>query len=326
MGQRARNEIVGGTGRTEPPVLRRVAGATWWTRRREWLTVIRLSVVDLVRNDGLAWAGALSFYTLLSLFPLVIAAIIVASYITDPTWVAERVVAGIEEFVPSSQLDVAAIVSGAEAERSRLGLIALVVVLVTGRRVLGTLVVAMNRMSDVERRGDPVRRRALVEAGLVLGLAVLAGLAIATRPILGLVERLAGVVAVDHPLLTVMVREITQAALLLAAFVLIYQVLPRGQRSWRAALAAAVVTTALFLIVRAVFTALVDWLWDSLSTLYGPLATAAFLLTWGYWVAIIVLFGASLSSHIKVMLVDGRSRSEAERVHGADEPDAPGQG
>ncbi|HEV2529215.1 MAG TPA: YihY/virulence factor BrkB family protein [Thermomicrobiales bacterium] len=282
---------------------------------RRWIDVIRLSALDLFRNDGMAWAAALSFYTLLSVFPLVIGAIIAASYVTDPAWVAERVVEGVEEFVPSSQLDVATIVEGANAERRQLGLIALVVVLITGRRVLGTLVAAMNRMSDVDQQDDPLRRKILVEVGLVIGLVVLAGLAVASRPALSAVERLAGMAELEHDVLRVAVLEVTQTALILAAFLLTFYVLPHGHRSWRAAMIAAVLSTVLFLVIRALFTAAIGWLWDSFSTLYGPLTTAAFLLTWVYWAAVVVLFGASLSSHIKVMLVDGRTGNEAERAH-----------
>lgn len=49
--------------------------------------------------------------------------------------------------------------------------------------------------------------------------------------------------------------------------------------------------------------------------LYGPLAAAAFLLTWVDWVALIVLFGASLWSPVKVMHLEGASVQETERRH-----------
>jgi len=52
-----------------------------------WPLVINRSVRDLFANDGLVWAAGLAFYTLLSFFPLVIAVIIAASYLTDPQWV-----------------------------------------------------------------------------------------------------------------------------------------------------------------------------------------------------------------------------------------------
>ena len=277
--------------------------------------VINRSVRDLLANDGLVWAAALAFYTLLSFFPLVIVVIIIASYVTNPVWVTDRLVNGVNEFVPGQQIDPAALLAGAARERERLGVIAAAVVLVAGRRVLGTLIVSLDRMSDVDRRDDSFRRKSVTEATLVVGVAVVAAMAVATRPVLAFLERTLGREPAGDDRLTSVLIEIAQTALIFAAFALVYAVVPHGERRWRPVLIAAGSVTALFLVTRAAFTAIVDRLWDSLATLYGPLATAAFLLTWVYWVALIVLFGASLSSHIKVMGLEGASVRDTERRH-----------
>ena len=280
-----------------------------------WLTVVNRSIRDLIASDGLVWAAALAFYTLLSFFPLVIVIIIISSYVTDPAWVTERIVSGVNEFVPAEQIDPAALLDGAQRERQRLGIIAVVVVLIAGRRVLGTLILAMDRMSDVDRRDDSFRRKTLIEVFLVLGVAIMAALALLTRPAIALVERAFDIVPADDAPVNLLVVEVSQVLLIFAALTLVYAVVPHGERMWRAVLIAAGCATALFLITRAAFTALVDLLWESLSTLYGPFATAAFLLTWVYWVALIVLFGASLSSHIKVLSLEGASVQETEQRH-----------
>ncbi len=277
--------------------------------------VINRSVQDLFANDGLVWAAALSFYTLLSFFPLVIMVIIVSSYLTDPQWVGERIVDGVNQFVPGEQIDPTALVAGAREERERLGIIAVVVVLFTGRRVLGTLILSLDRMSDVDQRDDSFRRKTMTEATLVVGVAVVAIMAIATRPVLSFVERSLGREPAGDDRLTWVLVELAQTLLIFGAFTLVYAVVPLGHRMWRAVLIAAASATALFLITRGAFTALVDLLWETLSTLYGPFASAAFLLTWVYWVALIVLFGASLSSHIKVMHLEGASVQETEQRH-----------
>ncbi len=277
--------------------------------------VINRSVRDLFASDGLVWAASLAFYTLLSFFPLVIMVIIVSSYFTDPQWVGERIVNGVNQFVPGEQIDPTALVAGARQERERLGIIAVVVVLFTGRRVLGTLILSLARMSDVDQRDDSFRRRSLTEATLVAGVAVTAIMAVATRPVLSFVERSLGREPAGDDRLTWVLVELAQTLLIFGAFTLVYAVVPVGQRMWRAVLIASASVTALFLVTRAAFTALVDLLWETLATLYGPFATAAFLLIWVYWVALIVLIGASLSSHIKVISPEGASVHETERRH-----------
>jgi len=68
-------------------------------------------------------------------------------------------------------------------------------------------------------------------------------------------------------------------------------------------------------VARSVFLALLDRLWASFVLIYGPLALAALLLTWSWVVGLIVLFGGSLASHVKVMVIEEQSAEDAERLH-----------
>lgn len=78
----------------------------------------------------------------------------------------------------------------------------------------------------------------------------------------------------------------------------------------------AAAATGLFLVTtQTIFSLLVRLLWDSLSIIYGPLAAAALLLTFVYWVALVTLTGASLASHIKVMWFHGASAHLAGEHH-----------
>jgi len=109
--------------------------------------------------------------------------------------------------------------------------------------------------------------------------------------------------------------EIVRGVLLLATFYLIYTIVPRGERIRRAALLGAVAATLLFLLARYAFLFFIGRLWANFNLIYGPLAVAAILMLWSWYVALITLFGASLASHAKTMLVEGESASEAERQH-----------
>jgi hypothetical protein len=80
-----------------------------------------------------------------------------------------------------------------------------------------------------------------------------------------------------------------------------------------------VTATGLVLAARAIFLATLDRLWASFALIYGPLALAALLLTWGRFLGLILLFGGSLASHVKVMVIEGWSAQEAERCHVAHE-------
>lgn len=285
--------------------------------RPGWLTwgrVLRRAAADVWANNLMEWAAALAFYALLSLFPLLLAAAAVAAYVVEPAWAVARMADLLDGFVPPGVVDVRAIVTAASAHRGRVGLLAIAAWVVAGRRILGALVTALDRVSDVDERRESLRRRVLVEVGLLGLLAALFAASLSVPPLLALLLR-APEAATARPAVVAIGGVLLQGLLLLATFAVLYTVVPHGERDRRAALTGAVAATALFLVARAVFLALLGTLWASFDLVYGPLAVAALLLLWAWSVALIVLFGGSLASHAKVMLGEGRSAGEAERRH-----------
>ena len=173
-----------------------------------------------------------------------------------------------------------------------------------------------------------MRRRALVELVLLLGIGALFVLALAAGPLLDVLWRAAGAAPGPRGPAVWAAVAVVRVLLLVATFYAVYAVVPHGERGRRAALVGAGAAACLFLVARAGFLAVLGRLWASFDLLYGPLAVAAVLLLWAWYVGLIVLFGGSLASHAKVMLAEGRSAAEAERRHVARKPaaDAPAGG
>ena len=280
-----------------------------------WGAVVRQSMVDLRTGHAAEWAGALAFYALLAFFPLLLAGAVVASFFADPSWAVARLTALLSEFLPAGSLEVQSIVDASVAGRERVGVLAVVSWAVAGRRLLSTLVAAINRVSDVDEQADPLRRRLLVELCLLLGVGLLFVLALSSGPLVELLWAQAGGLPGSRRLVVEVTTLLLRALLLLAAFAALYAVVPRGERGRQPVLFGAVTATALFLLAHAGFVLAMHWLWGNLSLVYGPIAVATVLLTWAWYVGMIVLFGASLASHAKVMRLEGQSAREAGRRH-----------
>ena len=280
-----------------------------------WRGVLVQSVLDLRATHALEWAAALAFYALLSLFPLLLAGAALAAYVADAGWAVERVTHLLGQFIPRGEVEVERIVAAAATERRRVGLLSVVVLLATGRRVLGVLTTALNLVSDVDERRDNILRRVSVELALLTGLGGLFALALSAGPLLDLLWSALGELPGPDSALVGVVPVVVRALLLLATFGLVYAVVPRGPRDRRAVLVGATAATLLYLIAHAGFLLSLRWVWDNLSLIYGPLATAAVLLLWAWYVGLITLFGASLASHSKAMLLEGRSPAEAAQRH-----------
>ena len=206
------------------------------------------------------------------------------------------------------------IVAAAIAARGQVGLLVIVLWLLAGRRILGALVTALDRVSDVDARRETVQRRALVELIALAGIGLLFLMALVARSLLGVAWDAVWGPGLSSPMKW-MAGATVHALLLVVAFFALFTVVPHGERSARAALIGAVAATILVLVARAAFLVALDRLWASFALIYGPLALAALLLTWGWVLGLIILFAGSLASHIKVMVIEGRSASEAEGRH-----------
>lgn len=304
------------TSRTHPRRLRGKLGVIVSKReaRVTVIDVVRQTLRDMWAGNAMEWAAALAFYAVLCVFPLVLVGAALAAFVVEPSVVAARLSSLLEGFVPPGVIAVEPIVAAAIASRRRVGLLAILVWLVAGRRILGALVTALDRVSDVDERHESLRRRAAVEVVLLVGIGSLFVAALSARSLLGLLWEAIWGTGPSSPEAW-LAGTIVHALLLVTAFYALYTVVPYGLRHRRAALAGAITATGLFLVVRAGFLAILDRLWESVTLIYGPLALAALLLTWAWVVALIVLFGGSLASHINVMVIEGSSAQEAEQRH-----------
>jgi uncharacterized BrkB/YihY/UPF0761 family membrane protein len=245
---------------------------------------------------------------------LLLAGAVVASYVVPPSVVTARLSTFVERVLPAGVLDLDPIVSAAITARGQVGLSVIVLWVLAGRRILGALVTVLDRVSDVDARHETVRRRALVELIALGGVGMLFLVALVARSLLGVVWEAAWGTGASTPLRWA-VGATVHVLLLTLAFFALYTVVPHGDRNWRAALIGAIAATILVLVVRAIFLAVLDRLWTSFELIYGPLTLAALLLTWGWFLGLAILFDGSLASHVKVMVIEGRSASEAERRH-----------
>ncbi|HEV2065479.1 MAG TPA: YihY/virulence factor BrkB family protein [Thermomicrobiales bacterium] len=281
----------------------------------QWREVVLQSGRDLLTSSAVEWAAAIAFYAMLSLFPLMILRMVLASFVTDADWAAQEATRLLGEFIPRGQEEIEAIVSRAISDRRRVGILSLVVLVATGRRILGVVTKALNHVSDVDAGSDSWLRRSLVELSLACGLIVLGLLALAARPLTQLAWETSRVLpGADGPSL-VIIQFLVRVVILVVLFGLVYAVVPRGDRRWPAVITGAVVATVLFLIAQGAFALLIDRILESLRLIYGPFAFAALLLSWAWYVALITLVGGALASHVKVMILEDDDAPDASRQH-----------
>jgi len=262
------------------------------------LGFIRQTFKAFKANQGLLLAGAVAYYTLLSIVPLLILLVIVLSHVIDTEQLLATVARYLELVVPGQSKPIMEDMRAFVANRAIIGW-TLAVTLVFFSSLAFT--VLENAMSVIFYHRVAIRRRHFVMSALLPYLYILLlgiGLLVVTV-VAGALQNL----AVDSILLggrewslgrlssvLLYLMGVVGEVLVLAT---IYLVMPVGRLSWRHALVGGAAATVLWEISRHVLL----WYFATLSqvrTVYGSLTTAIVVLLSLEIAAIVLLFGAQV--------------------------------
>lgn len=282
-----------------------------WLRR--FAEMFYQSGRDFFTDNAPQWAAAIAYYSLLSTFPLLLAAASVAAYFVAPGWAVDQLTQLMGDFLPRGAGEIERIVKEAIGARGRVGLISFALLLWTGSRVFSSITKALNIAYDVD---DPYGflRRTLVEFALMLTIGILFVAAVASRWLLRLAWNNLSFMPQTQGFIFGIVLEALPAALLLLAFFLIYRFVPRDKVNWRAASFGAITATIFFLLARILFLNYVNR-FANYNVIYGSFAVAIVIVIWSWIVAGILLLGGEIVSHTQHMLLEGSSREDVERRH-----------
>lgn len=243
-------------------------------------------------------AAAISYYLLLSLFPLALAAISILSYFSRSPDVQARVTQAITDVLPVSGKLVSETIQGVAEGWGAAGAIAIIGLVWAGMGVFNAIRKSLNTAWDVKKPRSFLRER-LIELVMMLGFAafLLASVGITTG---AAVIREASIDVFGEQFLTggLFWRAVVIAAstfLAFLGFLFLYKFVPNTKVRWRHALVGALIAAVLFEIVKNTFV----WFVGKFATynlVYGSIGTIVALMTWSYVSAVILLFCAKLSS------------------------------
>jgi len=266
--------------------------------KRGWLQILKRAWEESSNDQVPLLAAGVAFYSFLSLFPAMIAAVMVYGLVADPKTVADQT----RKLTDALPNDAASLIGDqltaiTETPQQSLGfglLVALVLALWSAAGGVGNVVTAINTAYDEEETRGFVKRKALA-LGLTLGAIVFVAVAI-------------GLVGVAPALLDTFVPSgaaywLLQVArwaflILTVSFVLavLYRYAPdRDDPQFRWVSVGAVVATVIWLVASLGFSLYVDN-FGSYGKTYGALAGVVVLLLWLWVTNFVVLFGAEINA------------------------------
>jgi membrane protein len=255
-------------------------------------------------HDGPLLAAAIAYYLALSLFPLMLVLVAVLGWalrFTSPGQKAEQQVVQTvaEQVSPALAEQLSAALGSVERSAPANGAIGIITLLVAAIAIFTQLDYAFDRLWENAGAASAGWRQRVVglvvtriKAVLMLigvGAFVLAVM-IASIVWQGVQKNIAAAVDLG-PWFQGGVQPIFHIVLNALAFAIVYRFLPKVPIRWGAAIAGAVLASALWELGRQVLAAYV--VGDRLPTAYGLIGSFMAIMLWTYYAMIVVLFGAA---------------------------------
>ena len=245
-------------------------------------------------------AGAISFYALFALFPLMLATISILGFVLGPRTHQEQLMLAkdIAEVLPISREYVGETVQGLVRTRAITGTFSVFGLLWAATAAFGAIRKGINAAWGI-KRPRPFLKERLIDFALVVGAGMLMLAVLFTGPALDFLRQIADVLDVESKIvndyLEGLLSSLFSPTTSFAAFLVLYRFLPNTQVRLKDVWVGALLASLAFEGVKWGFVYYVQTYLDY-TVIYGSVGAVVALLTWVYLSAIIVLLGALVTS------------------------------
>ena len=260
--------------------------------------ILRDTAQKVGEANAIQVAASMAFYTLFSLFPLILLLITIGSVLLNNQEIVTQILRFVSETLPGSQILVDENISNLVKLRGPIGLLGLVSLSWSASSMFTVLSAYINSAWPGSGKRNILEKRlvglgivgvmAIVLVGYILGTGLLQLIAWLKVPILGTPGLL------DAEALK-WVRLLLSWLLVLGLLFGIYRWVPKAHVPWQAALTSAVIITLALLALGQIFTGLLVLILQRYQLVYGSLSAFVAFLFYIYLINLVVLIGAHMS-------------------------------
>ncbi len=269
-----------------------------WARRWQQVRVVLgESLVSFFTEDSLTLAASIAYYSLLSIFPLMLLVLGASGALLRRYEISWRLALVLERYLPVHADFILRNLVAISTAYGRLSLISFLLLLWSSSGVFLPLEKALNRAWEVERERSWWRRRLLaLEMALLLGFLVLVSTAL-----MGINTHIHTLLQRWVPPGASILADVGYHGLILAStflvtlcmFLLLFQRMPNRPVGLRQVFPSALVTAVFWEGARSLFTLLLPVI--NYRHVYGSIEVVVALMTWAYISSAVTLFGAEIS-------------------------------
>jgi Predicted membrane protein len=261
-------------------------------RTHGWLGMLASAAKQALKPDSVIMAAAIAYFSLFSLFPLILLSFAITSFSLGSLVDQHLIVQRLEFIAPDLGQLLGNNIGDIIKARGPVSIVAVVSLIWSASTIFYMLTGTLNEIWGIKRSRPVWKRR---------GLAILFVLGF-VGPILLLASFASSMVGnlltwfPEHILSIVSGAGMVLAILLdVALFMVLYLMLPHGASSWREILPGAIGAGLLWELAKKAFLLFVSTYISVSNLVYGSVAAIIAFLTWAYLSGLIFLFGAYLS-------------------------------
>lgn len=259
---------------------------------RWWGAVILKALRSALAPETALTAAAIGYFTLFSLFPLLLLTVAIASLWFDPMWAESELVTRLEFAAPALGDLLGSNIEKIVMNRGPVSGFASLILLWSGSNIFNMLTRAMDRIWEVDVTRSLWRRR---------GLAMLIALSISFLFLMAFFAEGAIFTILNSLIpkwwdpLRPYTTQLWTTFISIALFGILYMLLPHIKLTWRKVLPGAIVAGIAWEFAKRAFLTFIGAYLSRSNLVYGSVTTIIVFLTWTYVSAIIFFFGGYLN-------------------------------
>jgi membrane protein len=267
-----------------------------WSLEHHWPRVTRRAVSGFLDHEALQYAGGMAYFAVLSIFQLLVLAVVVGSYVVGEGPARDFVIEQVDAGSPLDAETVGTIIDSVIETRGAMTIISIGFLAWSALGIFSALSNGIGRAFQNAPKRPFIKDKLL---GLLLmaftGLLAIGSLVIGV--VTGVLQRVATDLVAGLPggeTAVWLIGLLAPMLLIFVAFWVVYRVVPNRPVTWREVLPGAIVATVLWTLLRFGFT----WYATNVAnyeSAFGPISTAITLLVFLYFASVIILLGAEFA-------------------------------
>lgn len=267
-----------------------------WSMRHKWPHITRRAVTGFLNHEALQYAGSMAYFSVLSIFQLLVLGIVVGSFVLGQGEARDFVIEQVQAGTPLDPETIGGVIDAAIESRGSMTIIGFAFLLWSALGIFSSLSNGISRVFE-KAPPRPFLKDKLVGLLLMATSGLLAVGSLVIGIVTGVIQRAADEVVTGLPgggTLVWLIGLMVPLLMIFVAFWVIYKVVPNRPVTWGEVLPGAILAALLWTVLRFGFT----WYATSVAnyeSAFGPLSTGITLLVFLYFASVIVLLGAEFA-------------------------------